>query len=71
MLVKLELDNHDTLTFDAATEREAIDYASDICKEFESGGVMIIDGQDIGEFIFGVVELYYTDLTTREIHRIV
>ncbi len=47
MLVKLVLDNHDILSFDAATERKAIDYASDICQAFDLGGIMIINGFDI------------------------
>ncbi len=49
MKIKLELDNHVTSTFEAENKREAYNKAIDICRNFDSGGVLMIDGKDYGE----------------------
>ena len=65
MLAKLKLDIHVTSTFDVDNVNEAYNRSIEICRDFESGGVLIIDGKEYGEFDFGDV-LFFFQLTIRE-----
>ena len=49
MIAKLELDIHVTSTFEAENKCEAYSRALEICRDFDSGGVLVIDGKDYGE----------------------
>ncbi len=52
MIAKLELDTHNTFTFDVESKSEAYTNAVEICEEFKSGGVLLIDEQEYMEFDF-------------------
>ncbi len=70
MIAKLELDSGNIVTYHVTTRREAFDRASATCGEQQTGGLLIIDGIDYGEFDYGN-EFYYTVLTTGETWTIV
>ncbi len=63
MIAKLELDNHVTSTFDVDNVNEAIARSTEICRDFDSGGVLMIDGKDYGSFDLGK-DFIYKNLTT-------
>ncbi len=65
MIAKLELDIHVTSTFDVDNVNEAYNRSIEICRDFESGGVLMLDGKDFGEFDFGDVPIFF-HLTIRE-----
>ncbi len=68
MIAKLELDNHVVSTFDVDNVQEAYDRSVEICRDFESGGLLVLDGKGYGEFDFGdgLFCLFFFNLTTRE-----
>ncbi len=49
MIAKLELDNHVVSTFDVDNVQEAYDRSVEICRDFESGGLLVLDGKGYGE----------------------
>ena len=65
MIAKLELDNHVMSTFDVDNVNEAISRSIEICRDFDSGGVLMIDGKDYGSFDIGK-DFIYKNLTTGE-----
>ncbi len=65
MIARLELDNHVTSTFDVDNVDQAIARSTEICRDFESGGILVIDGKDYGSFDIGK-DFIFKNLTTRQ-----
>lgn len=59
MIARLELDNFVVSTFNVSSLRSAYTKAYRICIDFESGGVLMIDGKDYGEFDFFFNQLQF------------
>ena len=70
MIAKLELDIHVTSTFDIDNVNEAIDRSIEICRDFDSGGVLMVDGKDYGSFDLGK-DFIFKNLTTGQVCAIV
>jgi len=62
MKIILELDNDVTSTFDANTLQDAQKQAWQICEDYQTGGVLVVDGVDVGEYDYCKGELFYTCL---------